>query len=321
MESPNTEVTALLKPNALATENRLRKRNEKDRSQWRSLLAALGYLAPAAIILIIFVFYPLVRSIYLSLFETDFMAQPIFFTGLDQYKELLSAPRFYESLKVTFLFTIYTVPLALIVAIPVALLGNLRVRGITVYRTIFISSIAVSTAIASVIWTWMFAPTTGVTNDILRLLGIAPIRWLQDPGLALIAVSIATVWKGLGLNVLFLLAGLQSVPEELLEAARIDGANNWRVFRRITLPLLSPTIFFLLVVGTIDAFRSFAQIHIMTQGGPLRSTSILVYSIYRAAFINFRFSYASTQAVTLFLIVLALTLIQLRVGEKRVHYQ
>jgi len=283
--------------------------------------AAILYLAPAAIILITFVYYPLIRSVYLSLYETDFLARTLFFTGFGQYRDLLSSPRFYDSLRITVMFTIYTVPLALVVAIPVALLGNLQVRGITVYRTVFICTIAVSTAIASVVWTWMFAPTTGVMNDLLRLVGIAPLRWLQDPSWALIAVSIATVWKGLGLNVLFLLAGLQGVSEELIEAARIDGANSWQSFWNVTLPMLSPTIFFLLVVGTIEAFRSFAQIHIMTEGGPLRSTSILVYAIYRDAFINFRFSYASTQAVTLFLIILALTLIQFRVIERRVHYQ
>ena len=249
------------------------------------------------------------------------MGEPIFFNGIEHYKNLLSSSRFWASLRTTLWFTIYTVPIALILAIPVALLGNLEIKGITFYRTIFISTIAVSTAIASVIWTWMFFPTTGVINDLLRMMGLPAMRWLQDPAIALIAVSIATVWKGLGLNVLFLLAGLQGIPEELVDAARIDGANNWHVFWSISLPILSPTIFFLLVVGTIDAFRSFAQVHIMTQGGPLRSTTILVYSIYRDAFINFNFGFASAQAVTLFLIILALTLIQFRYVERGVYYQ
>ncbi len=285
------------------------------------LLEALLYLAPALIILTIFVFYPLVHSFYLSLFETNLMGEPIFFNSIEHYKSLVSSTRFWASLRTTFWFTIYTVPVALILAIPVALLGNLRIRGITFYRTVFISTIAVSTAIASVIWTWMFFPTTGVINDLLRIIGLPPMRWLQDLSIALIAVSIATVWKGLGLNVLFLLAGLQGIPEELVEAARIDGASNWHVFWSISLPMLSPTIFFLLVVRTIDAFRSFAQVHIMTQGGPLRSTTILVYSIYRDAFINFNFGFASTQAVTLFLIILTLTLIQFRYVERGVYYQ
>lgn len=285
------------------------------------LLEALAYLAPALVILIIFVFYPLVHSFYLSLFETNLMGEPIFFNGIEHYKNLLSSSRFWASLRTTLWFTIYTVPIALILAIPVALLGNLEIKGITFYRTIFISTIAVSTAIASVIWTWMFFPTTGVINDLLRMMGLPAMRWLQDPAIALIAVSIATVWKGLGLNVLFLLAGLQGIPEELVDAARIDGANSWHVFWSISLPILSPTIFFLLVVGTIDAFRSFAQVHIMTQGGPLRSTTILVYSIYRDAFINFNFGFASAQAVTLFLIILALTLIQFRYVERGVYYQ
>lgn len=290
-------------------------------SGWRSLLAASGYLAPAVILLGVFVFYPLFRSIYLSLFETDFMAQPIFFMGLEQYRELVSSPRFWDSLKVTVLFTLYTVPTAIALAIPIALMGNLQIRGITFYRTIFISTIAVSTAIASVVWSWMFSPTVGVMNDLMRIIGLTPIRWLQDPDWALISVAITTVWKELGLNVLFLLAALQGVPEELYEAARIDGARGWTLFRSVTLPMISPTVFFLMVVGTMDAFRSFTQVHIMTEGGPLRSTSVLVYSIYRDAFINFRYGFASAQAVTLFLILLALTLIQFRVAERRVHYQ
>ncbi len=285
------------------------------------LLEALIYLAPALIILTVFVFYPLVHSFYLSLFETNLMGDPIFFNGIEHYRNLVGSSRFWASLRTTLWFTIYAVPIALVLAIPVALLGNLQIKGITFYRTVFVSTIAVSTAIASVIWTWMFFPTTGVINDILRVVGLPPMRWLQDPSIALMAVSIATVWKGLGLNILFLLAGLQGIPEELVEAARIDGANSWHVFWSISLPMLSPTIFFLLVVGSIDAFRSFAQVHIMTQGGPLRSTTILVYSIYRDAFINFNFGFASAQAVTLFLIILAFTLIQFRYVERGVHYQ
>lgn len=287
----------------------------------RSLLEALLYLAPALIILIVFVFYPLIRSFYLSLFETNFMGQPIFFNGIEHYKTLIRSTRFWNSLRTTGLYTIYTVPVALSLAIPIALLGNLRIRGITFYRTVFICTIAVSTSISSIIWTWMFFPTTGVVNDIIGMTGIAPKRWLQDPSVALFAVAIATIWKGMGLNVLFLLAGLQGIPEELVEAARIDGANGWNVFWNITLPILSPTIFFLVVVGTIDAFRSFAPVHIMTRGGPLRSTTVLVYSIYQDAFINFNFGFASAQAITLFLIILALTLIQFRYAERSVHYQ
>lgn len=300
---------------------KLKLRSSPRHKALKSFLTASIYLAPALIFLVVFVYYPLVRSVYLSFYETDLLGRPIMFLGLGQYRDLLASSRFWNSLKVTALFTLYTVPVGLIAAIPVALLGHLRVRGITVYRTVFVCTIAVSTAIASVIWTWMYSPTTGVLNSMLVSFGLSPIQWLQDPTWALIAVSVATIWKELGLNVLFLLAGLQGIPDELMEAAQIDGASKWQTFFRIRLPLLSPTIFFLLVVGTIEAFRSFAQVHIMTQGGPIRTTDVLVYSVYRDAFTNYRFGYASTQAVTLFLILVALTLIQFRVGEKRVHYQ
>lgn len=308
-------------PAAMRSQSAVRRRPGLWRKSVRAGVIGFLYLAPALLILGVFVYYPLIRSIYLSLHETDFLGRTILFVGLDHYKELLSSTRFVNSLRVTVLFTLYTVPVGLALAVPVALLGNMRVRGITVYRTIFICTIAVSTAIASVIWAWLFQPTTGVLNSLLRSIGLSPVRWLQDPSWALIAVAITTIWKELGLNVLFLLAGLQSVPDDLMEAAQIDGASRWQAFWRVQLPLLSPTIFFLLVVGTIDAFRSFTQVHIMTQGGPIRSTEVLVYSVYRDAFINYRFSYASTQAITLFLILVALTLIQFRVGERRVHYQ
>lgn len=308
-------------PIVVRSESAPRHRPGPRRKAIRAGLIGIAYLAPALLVLGVFVYYPLIRSVYLSLHETDFLGRTIFFAGLDHYKELLSSPRFYNSLRATGLFTLYTVPVGLALAIPVALLGHMRVRGITVYRTIFICTIAVSTAIAAVIWAWLFQPTTGVLNSLLRSVGLTPIRWLQDPNWALISVAITTIWKELGLNVLFLLAGLQAVPDELLEAAQIDGASRWQAFWRVQLPLLSPTIFFLLVVGTIDAFRSFTQVHIMTQGGPIRSTEVLVYSVYRDAFLNYRFSYASTQAITLFLILVALTLIQFRVGERRVHYQ
>ncbi len=295
--------------------------NTARRKGWKNLFEALLYLSPALIILIVFVFYPLLRSLYLSLFETNFMGNPIFFNGIQHYKTLVQSTRFWASLKTTFWYTIYTVPVALALAIPVALLGNLQIKGITFYRTVFIATIAVSTSIASLLWTWMFFPTTGVVNDLLRMVGLPTKRWLQDPSVALIAVSIATIWKGLGLNVLFLLAGLQGIPQELIEAARIDGANSWQVFKNITIPILSPTIFFLVVVRTIDAFRSFAPIHIMTRGGPLRSTTVLVYSIYLDAFVNFNFGYASAQAISLFLIILILTLLQFRYAERGVYYQ
>lgn len=301
--------------------SRIPLRRSSARTPLRSFLTASLYLAPALLILCVFVYYPLIRSIYLSFYETDLLGRPILFMGLDQYKALLASSRFWNSLQATVRFTLYTVPFGLIVAIPIALLGNLRVRGITVYRTVFICTIAVSTAIASVIWSWLYSPTTGVLNSMLQSVGMNPIQWLQDPSWALIAVAISSIWKDLGLNVLFLLAGLQGIPDELVEAAQIDGASKWQTFFRIKLPLLSPTIFFLLVVGTIDAFRSFTQVHIMTQGGPIRSTEVLVYSIYQNAFSNYRYGYASTQAVTLFLILVALTLIQFRVGERRVHYQ
>lgn len=180
--------------------------------------------------------------------------------------------------------------------------------------------VAVSSAMAAMLWIFLYNPTAGFLNYVLSVFGIEGPNWLADPTWSLVAVAIATVWKELGFNVIFFLAGLASVPPELNEAARIDGANAWQRFWRVTLPMLSPTVFFVGVVSVIHSFESFGQIHILTKGGPAGATNVLVYSLYRDAFENFRSGFASAQAVILFAIILAATFVQFRIGQKRVHY-
>jgi ABC-type sugar transport system permease subunit len=203
-------------------------------------------------------------------------------------------------------------------AIAVALDANPYVRGL--FRTIFLLPVAISSAMAAMLWIFIYNPTAGYLNFILEKLGVGGPNWLGDPHWALLAVSIATVWKEMGFNVIFFLAGLASVPPELREAATIDGANGWQRFRHVVLPILSPTLFFVVVVSVINAFQSFGQIHILTTGGPAGATNILVYSLYRDAFENFRTGYASAQAVILFAIILSATAVQFYVAKRRVHY-
>jgi ABC-type sugar transport system permease subunit len=287
----------------------------------RELGEALFYLAPSLLLFAVFVFIPLGRSVYLSLFSTNPLGNPRSFIGLDWYVELATSPDFRRSLLTTFLFALYTVPVGIVLALLLAMLANRRLRGIDIFRIFFSSTIAVSLAVAATIWALLLSPSVGLLNYILALIGIRGPNWLTDPTAALLSVSLVTIWANLGFNAIVLLAGLQGIPEELYESAKIDGATGPRIFRHITVPLLSPSLFFLLVVNVIQVFQGFTQIHVLTRGGPANATAALVYSIFLDAFVNFQFGYASAQALVLFVIILALTILQFRFVERRVHYQ
>ena len=287
----------------------------------RELGIGLAYLAPSLFLFIAFVFYPLARTLILSFYNTRTTGVPTTFAGLDQYTELVASPTFHTGILATGLFALYTVPVSIAVSLVLAVMLNQRLRALPVFRTLMSSTIAVSAAVGSLIWLLLFNPSLGLLNYMLSLVGVRGPEWLTQPGAAIIAVSLTSVWLLLGTNIIVLLAGLQGVPEEIYEAARIDGARGLRLFLRITVPMVSPSLFFLLVVDTINILQSFTQIHVMTKGGPVDATRTLVYSIYLDAFQNFQFGYASAQAVVLLAIVLALTAIQFGVVERRVHYQ
>jgi len=287
----------------------------------RSLGVGLAYLAPSFILFAAFVFVPLAKTMYLSLFNTRVTGAITSFAGLDQYAELISSPVFHSGLLATALFVLYTVPFGIGLGLVLAVLLNQRLRGINVFRTMMASTIAISAAVGSLIWLLLFNPSLGLLNFVLSLIGIAGPEWLIQPNVAIVAVSITTVWLTLGTNIIVLLAGLQGVPQEIYEAASLDGARGARLFTRITIPMVSPSLFFLFVVDTIGVLQTFTQIHILTRGGPVDATRALVYSIYLDAFQNFQFGYASAQAVVLFALVLVLTLVQFQVVERRVHYQ
>ena len=287
----------------------------------RSLAVGLAYLAPSLVLFAAFVFIPLGRTIYLSFFYTRSTGVPTTFAGLDHYVELLGSDEFRTGMFATLMFGLYTVPLGIAIGLVLAVLLNQRFRGVAVFRTLTSSTIAVSAAVGSLIWLLLFNPSLGLLNYVLSLVGIRGPEWLIQPTTAIIAVSITTIWLMLGTNVIVLLAGLQGVPEEIYEAARLDGARGFRLFLRITVPMVSPSLFFLLVVDTISVLQTFTQIHVMTRGGPVDATRVLVYGIYLDAFQNFQFAYASAQAVVLFILVLVLTFIQFRFVESRVHYQ
>jgi multiple sugar transport system permease protein/sn-glycerol 3-phosphate transport system permease protein len=242
------------------------------------------------------------------------------FNGLDNYQRIFQGKDLYNSLKVSFLFALYVVPSTIILALFLAILANVRLRGISIFRIIFSSTIAVSAAAASLVFQFFYNPANGIFNYMLDLVGLPRVQWLVSDSTALISVSILTVWLQLGFCTVLLLAALQGISQELYESATIDGAGFWASFRHITIPMISPTIFFLVVVQTLSALQTFTQINVLTKGGPVGSTNVLVYLIYSAFYFNNQYGIAATISVVLFLLMLILTIIQFGVLERRVFY-
>ncbi|MCR8635505.1 carbohydrate ABC transporter permease [Paenibacillus radicis (ex Xue et al. 2023)] len=289
--------------------------------RFRENLLACLFLAPSLLLFGIFLFYPLVKSVYLSLHLTDPRGRIAAYVGLENFQELFLSEKFYQSLKVTLSFTLLTVPTCILIALLLAALTHNKLRGMRAFQFIFSLPIAISVGTGSVIWMMLYHPSVGILNYFLSLVGIQPIGWLTDPAWALVSISIMTVWMNLGFNYIVLLSGLQGVSEDIYDSAKIDGSGPVRTFVQLTLPLVSPTLFFVFIVSVIGAFQSFGQIHILTRGGPMNTTDVVVYNIYQDAFINFRFGIGSAQALVLFAIILVLTLLQFKVFEKKVHYQ
>ncbi|THE13401.1 sugar ABC transporter permease [Bacillus timonensis] len=293
-------------------------------SFWRRSLnarTALLYLLPSIVLFSVFVFYPMFRTIYLSFFLTDQQGQAALFVGLENYSYLFESDSFKQSTKATILFVLYTVPATIILALFLALLANEKLKGIGFFRTIFSSTMGISVAASSVVWLFLFHPSIGMFNRFLGIFGLKDIQWLLDPEWALLSVSISTIWLNLGFSFLIILGGLQNIDEHLYESSKIDGAGYFYRLRRITIPMLSPTLFFIITITMINAFQTFGQIDILTKGGPSESTNLIVYSIYKEAFINYQFGTASAQAVFLFITILIVTILQFKFGEKKVHYQ
>jgi sn-glycerol 3-phosphate transport system permease protein len=286
-----------------------------------TIIVGLAYLLPSLLLFSVFLFYPMIKTLYLSLFITDTQGNPLNFVGLQNFLYLFTDPNFLQSMKATFLFVLYTVPIGLVIALFLALIANEKLKGIGFFRTMFSSTMGMSVAASSVIWMFMYNPTIGVINKVLNLVGIHDVQWLLDPKYALVAVSISTIWMNIGFTFLILLGGLQNIDEKLYENARIAGVSYWYQLLKITLPMLSPTLFFIITVSFINAFQTFGQIDILTKGGPTDSTNVIVYSIYKDAFVNYNVGSASAQATILFFCILLVTALQFKLGERKVHYQ
>ena len=274
------------------------------------------YLIPCMLVFAIFLFYPFFKTIYLSLFLTDRMGQAKIFVGMQNYIDLLTSESFRNSLKVTLIFVVIVVIGGMLLGLIAAVLCNKAFPGIRAFSTAYALPMAIASSSAAMIFQIMLHPTVGIVNKLTGL----DINWLNDPDTALVCVAILTAWLNSGINFLYFSAGLGNIDETIYERASVDGASSVQQFFSLTLPGLSPIMFYTLVVNIIQAFQSFGQINILTQGGPDGATNVIVYSIYRDAFFNYRFGSAAAQSVILFIIIMIITLIMFRLEKKGVSY-
>ncbi|GAW99927.1 glycerol-3-phosphate ABC transporter permease protein [Secundilactobacillus mixtipabuli] len=290
-------------------------------ARWRkdSLYVTL-FLGPSLLLLSVFVFWPMIKTLYLSLFLTDNLGHASVFVGLSNYVNLFKDPAYLSSLGATLLYVIAVSVLTIVLGMLLAVAAQQHLQGIRFFRTIFSSTMGISVSVAAIFWLFAFNPSVGVFAQISQVLHLPEINWLADPHFALLAVIITTVWMNLGFTFLILFGALQQLPSSLFEAAKIAGVNKTTQFFKISLPLISPTLFFVLVVTLIDAFKSFGLIDLMTVGGPNNATNLLVYRVYQDAFLNGNYGLASTESVILTVIIAIITLLQFKLLGKRVNY-
>lgn len=325
--------------------------NQKDYS-------AYLYVLPASLVILLFHVFPVIYSFLLSIFRGTLKHPMQYFIGLENYIELFQDVEFWKAMLNTLFFSIMSVPLGILIALGIAILLNQKIRGLGIYRTIYYIPVITSIAAVALVWKWLFDNKSGFFNQLFEMLGLRPSLWLSEsrgifqvcfswisidlpqyiqifgtdfdqvitrlihgPSVALCCIIVMSVWKVLGYNVVIFLAGLQTIPTQLYEAAEIDGATPYQQFRNVTWPLLSPTTFFIFIMSTISSFQVFVQVFMMTPtGGPDRSTSVVVFYLYEKAFKTFEFGYAAAMAYVLFTIIFVLTLLQKKYVGEKVHY-
>jgi multiple sugar transport system permease protein len=286
---------------------------------WSERRDAFVFLLPWLIGFLVFTAGPMLASLYIS-FTTWEIVTPSRWVGLAQYTRMINDDRFWLSLWNTSYYVFLGVPLHLFLALLAALAMNKELRGIRFFRTAYYVPSLTPVVANSILWIWIFHPEWGLANGFLRWIGVEGLYWLQDPKLAKPAFILMSFWT-IGGQMIILLAGLKGIPHSLYEAAHIDGANGWQRFWHITLPLLTPALFFNLIIAIIGAFQVFTQAYIMTEGGPNYATLFYLLYLYRMAFENFRMGYASAMAWVLFLIVLVFTVIQFKLSDRWVFYE
>jgi sn-glycerol 3-phosphate transport system permease protein len=298
----------------------------KNVQRWRKVKATvegLLYLAPTLLILGIFTFLPILTSFTLSLNRVAPFGNQTLFVGLDNYRRLLTDPAYWATVRISLVFTVATVVVGIVLAVGLAIALSVPMKRMSwFHRLLIFVPIVISSAVTGVLFRWLYHPLVGYINYWLSLVGIEGPNWLASKDWALLAVILAVIWNQLGFNVIIALAGVQNIDGTFYEAAKVDGANVWHRIRHITIPLLTPTIFFLSVINLINSLQVFGQIEVLTRGGPGQATSVLIYNIYYDAFVGTpQRGIASAQAYLLAILIFVITIIQFRSGGRRVHYQ
>ena len=273
------------------------------------------FLLPAAVILILFFFIPFFETILLSFYDYNSNIYHPQFVSLANYTALLKSPVFYKVMWNTFLYLIVAVPFLVVFPLIIAIMINQKIKGVTLYKILIYLPVIVSIVVAAIAFKWLYADQ-GILNYIVTKLGLEPIGWLTDPNFALYSVIIVTIWKGIGYYMIIYLASLMSVPKELYEACDIDGANFLTKHLTVTIPHIMPTIALVTTISAISAMKVFAEIYVMTKGGPLNSSKTIVYYIYERAFENLDLGFASAMAVVLLVIVMIFSLINILFFER-----
>ena len=283
----------------------------------RKALWGYFFIFPALLYFFVWVLLPVLTSFGLSF--TNYNTATADWVGLKNYIDIFTQTKVYSALLKTIQFGLELIPANMIFSLILALLVDQKIRGVSIFRTVYYLPVLTSLVIAGIVWASLFDPRTGAVNWLMRLLRLPPQQWLYNPDLALHSVVVVRLWKGVGYNMMVFLAGLQSIPKELYEAAQLDGASSWKSFRYVTLPLLKPTAFYIFVMACISSFQVFGEIYVMTRGGPAGATRTLIYLIYEEAFQYTKMGYASALAFVLFLLVAGIALFNLLVVNRFVE--
>lgn len=279
------------------------------------------YLLPSLLIFALFTIYPFLKTVVTSFFATSTTGEMTKFVGLQNYIDLFTNANYLQSLGTTFLYTLLTVPLTVILSLLLAVLSAQDRPGMGVFRTIFSSTMGISVAAGSVFWNLLFHPTAGLLNQVVQWMGGKPIGWLTDTHYAIFAISAVSIWMNLGFSYLVLMGGLKNIDDSHYESVEIVGGGFFYRLRKVTIPLISPSLFFVFTTSLINAFQSFGLIDMLTSGGPNNTTNLMVYKLYQDAFVNFRFGSASAQGIILFLLILLISQLQTKLTERLVTYQ
>lgn len=289
---------------------------------WKSTLQSLLYLAPALIFIGIFNIYPIFKSLAMSFYQDyNIFTGEVGSYGLENFVEIFNDPSFFKAISNTFVFVLGVVPISIILSLFIAVMLN-RITGLSdFFRSVYFLPFVTSTVAISIVWNWLYHTRYGLINYFLSFMGVDPIAWLTDPNWALPALIIMSIWKGLGYNIILFLVGLNNIDEMYYRAARVDGADSWKQFTQITVPLLNPYILLVSIIGVINSFKVFTEVYSLFSGrpGPAGSALTMVFYIYEKFYTEFQYGVATAAGIVLFLIILVFTLLQRWVSKRFIY--